>query len=377
MAIGMATSSVAQTAESLSSGAKVHITVAGAQDLSGDYIVDGAGDIQMLYVNQVHIAGLTPADAATLLASKQYLGKYYRLPQVVVNVVSRGGFTVVVQGGVSSQGPRDVRSDSRLNDVLQLATPTAEADLTRVEITHGLPGMPHTNETINYLTFLTSQDADANPPLHEGDVIYVPKKEVTHVMIRVSGAVGRPGQADVPGKTTVFDAIQSAGGLLETADRNAIIIKHASGDLPQTFDYDAAAHDPDKLSINPVLVDGDTITVKAGTTSNSFTITGAVHQGGQYPLTTQNFTLADAIGRAGGTTERPILKQISVVRKNSTGHSEAMMVDATNPAVQGNFLISPGDNIVIPQGKESKRFDPLSAIGAVTGIGSLFRVFSH
>src|SRR5437899_3009760 len=49
----------AQTLTTLAPNATIHVEVAGEPDDSGDQILDANGDIQMLYVNTVHVGGMT------------------------------------------------------------------------------------------------------------------------------------------------------------------------------------------------------------------------------------------------------------------------------------------------------------------------------
>lgn len=358
--------------QTLNSGAHIHVTVAGAPDVSGDYAIDAAGNIQMLYVNQVHLGGLTTAQAATLLASKDCLGKYYRIPQVVVTLISIGGISAEVTGAVANQGPHVMRPDSTLNEFLQQAGPAVDADLTRVQVTHGLPGAPHTTDTVNYLSFLNNGSLAGNPTLKDGDVIFVPRKEDVQIMVNLRGEVAKPGRASVAAKTTVYDAIQAAGGLLPDADRSGIVLERSSTGDQVPFDYEASTKAPGDPKVNPILMDGDTVVVKAADISNIYTITGAVLKPGEYPLDTKHFTLADAIGKAGGTAERPKLKDLTIFRKEADGHSKVIALDASNLAVQGNTELQPGDIITIPQAGEKRHYDPLQTLGALGGIFSLF-----
>jgi protein involved in polysaccharide export with SLBB domain len=43
--------------------------VAGETELTNDYIVDGAGNISMPYIQSVHVAGLSAPETERLLAS--------------------------------------------------------------------------------------------------------------------------------------------------------------------------------------------------------------------------------------------------------------------------------------------------------------------
>lgn len=366
-------SASAQAAQTLDAGAKIHVTVAGETDVSGDYPVDSAGNISMLYVNQVHVAGLTTAQAASLLASKRQLGKYIKNPQVVVTLLSAGGITVEVTGAVATQGPRLIRSDARLNDVLQQAIPALDADLNKVQITHGGPGeAAHPQDAVNYLAFLNSQDASGNPTLRNNDVVFVPRKESVAIQVVVRGQVSKPGRATVPAKTTVYDAIQAAGGLLVDADRKGIAIQHANTTDQVAYDYDAALRQLDNAQANPVLLDGDVVIVNAAPVANVYTITGAVRNPSEYPLPNTALTLADAVGKAGGFTDRPKLKEATIIRKLGKGGAQTMKLDMSNQTVLANTRVLPGDNINIPQGTPGRIIDPISALGILVSLIGIF-----
>ena len=354
----------------LDAGAKIHVTVAGEPDLSNDYVVDTAGNITLLYVNQVHIAGQTPAQAAQTVAKA--LAKYYRNPQVVVTQISAGGITVELTGAISGQGTRVVRSDSRLNDVLQQAGPGLDADLTKIQVTHGLQGQAHTTDSINYLSFLNTQDAVGNPALQNGDVVYVPRRDAVPIQVVIRGEVVKPGRVQVPAKSTVYDALQAAGGLAQDANRKGIYLQHANTAAQTPLDYDALLRNQTDLRVNPVLLDSDIIVVKAGDVPNVYTITGAVRNPAQFPLNTPGFTLADAIGAAGGLSDRPKMKEITIIRKPGNGRVQTVKLDATDPTVQGNTIIQPGDNINIPQGAPPTRYDAITLIGLAATLYGVF-----
>lgn len=350
----------------IDAGAKIHITVAGEPDLSNDYTVDNAGNVTLLYVNQVHLGGLTPPQASQALA--RALSKYYRSPQVVVTQISAGGIAVELTGAISGQGTRVVRSDSRLNDVLQQAGPGLDADLAKVQVTHGQTGQTHTTDTVNYLSFLNTQDFAGNPLLRNGDVVYVPRRDAVPILVVVRGEVAKPGREQVPAKSTVYDALQAAGGLVQDANRQGIYLQHANTAQQSLLNYDSVLRNQTDPAINPQLLDGDIVVVKAANVPNVYTITGAVRNPSQYALNTPNFTLADAIGQAGGLGDRPKLKEITIIRKPGNGRVQTVKLNATDPTVQGNTIIQPGDNINIPQGTPGTKIDPLTGIGILISI---------
>src|SRR3569833_4150483 len=264
----------AQTPATLDTNAKIHVTVAGEQDLTGDYTVDPTGDITLLYVNQIHVQGMTLEQARAATTTK--LLTIYRNPQVKLQLVSPGGIEVSVTGPVTTPGTHTLRSDSHLNDVMQLAAPTLAAALGSVEITHGRPGQSHTVDDVDYAHFLNAQSSTGNPPLHDGAVIFVRRNSQTPIQIVVRGGVVHPGRLTLPGKSTAVDAVEQAGGLTPDADRTTLLIQHSGSTVQTPVDYVAAQHSPDQLSANPLLLDGDIVIVKLVDRPNTYTITGAV-----------------------------------------------------------------------------------------------------
>jgi protein involved in polysaccharide export with SLBB domain len=219
---------------------------------------------------------------------------------------------------------------------------------------------------------LNSQEPGGNPTLSDGDVIYVPRKDNVQILVSVRGEVAKPGRITLPSNATVYDAIQNAGGLLQDADRKGIVLQHANMTDQIPVDYDTAIRQQDSPKANPVLLDGDTVIVKAAATNNVYTITGAVIKPGEYPLTTPNFTLADAIGNAGGLSDRPKLKELTIIRTPPNGRAEVIKLDASNPKIQGDTLVQPGDNISIPQGHPGTHYDPLAIASVLVGLVAVF-----
>jgi protein involved in polysaccharide export with SLBB domain len=356
----------AQTADTLEPNATIHVTVADEPDLSGDQTVDSNGNITMLYVNTVHVGGLTVEEARDTITAA--LAKYIKSPQVLVTLVSQGGILVEVDGAVQSQGPRVVRADTHLYDVLSQAQPNPDANLGRIQIVHGLPNEAHTTDVYNYLSYLQDKDAAGNPLLLNGDVITVFQKQVA-ITVTMRGSIVKPGQLSVSNTTTVLDAIQAAGGLTADANRDAVQVQH-QGDVNGTpFNYDAAGQTPGDTTVNPTLQDGDTIIVDALETTPMFTIAGAVLRPAAYPLT-PNETLADAIGIAGGAAQGAKLSKTTIVRKDPvTDKTTILDINAKDLTVQADTRLQTGDNITVPAGGPAPApMNGITTIATVVGI---------
>ena len=107
--------------------------------------------------------------------------------------------------------------------------------------------------------------------------------------------------------------------------------------------------------------------------AGAYRITGAVRQPAEYSLPAPNFTLADAIGRAGGIADRARLKETTIIRRLPDGRSQVIKLDARSANVQASTLIRRDDDITIPVGSPGFHPDPLTVIGTVIGLGGLMR----
>jgi len=365
------TRSSAQTPETLDTNAKIHVTVAGEQDISGDYTVDSSGDISLLYVNQIHVQGLTVEQARVAITNK--LTSIYRSPQVVVQLLSPGGIDISVSGAVTTPGPHVMRSDSHLNDVMQLAGPTLDADLASIEITHGRPGQTHSVDDVDYGKFLETQIDSGNPQLRDGDIVFVRRKSEAPIQVVVRGGVLHPGRITLPGKSTAVDAIQQTGGLTPDADRTGVVIQHSGSTTRTPVDYVAALQSPQETGANPILLDGDIVIVKTVDRPNTYTVTGAVVRPGEFEMPVYAVSLADALGKAGGAADHAKLDKVNIVRTDAAGKITKIALDARDPATQKKTVIMPGDNVYIPIGAPHQKLDPLQVLGAAISVIAITR----
>jgi protein involved in polysaccharide export with SLBB domain len=361
----------AQSGDTVDDNARVNITVAGEPEVSGDFVVDSAGNITLLYVNQIHIAGLTVPEAQKAVTDK--LATVYRNPQVLLKLIGRGGISVTVTGSVANPGERSLRSDAHLNDVLQIASPTVTADLTAIDITHGRPGETHSKGSLNYLSYLNDRNPVGNPPLQDGDVIFVRSKDAVPIQINIRGQVGHPGTLSVPASSTFLDAIQAAGGLNIDADRKNIGLQHTNTTDESSLDFQIAQLNPDDKGSNPTLKDGDTVIVKAVDKPNLYIIVGGVQHPGEFPLPTTPMSLLDAIGKAGGGAPRAKMKDTTITRTSTaSGQPEVIHINGDDTALQARTIIMAGDSINIPPGSPAPpATNPLSMIGVLASLVAL------
>lgn len=360
----------------IDANAKLHVTVANEAQLTGDYTVDADGSITMLYINQIHVQGLTPAQAAAVIRGEAASGgkpatgltQYYVKPQVVVSIADAGGIGVDVTGLVTAPRHYVVRSSAHLDDVLQQAVPALNADLSKVEITRG---DTQAKETVDYRSYLDNKAPEGNPALHNGDIISVGNRDPQPIFINVQGQVVKPGRFSVPANTTAYSALQAAGGPTSAANNTGIVIKHFGTTDTIPFQYAQAGQALTDATVNPVLLDGDTIIVPSAPVTATYTLTGpGIRNPAEYPLPNgQPISLAAAIGKAGGLTDRAKINEVQIIRANpKTQATQTIKLNAGNPNVQGSYLIQPGDNIQIGQGNAPTRIDPFQILGLVIAV---------
>ncbi len=363
----------------IDANAKIHVTVADEPQLTGDYTVDGDGNITMLYINSVHVRGLTPTQAAAVIRGNPASGakkatgltQFYVSPQVIVSIAEVGGIDVNVTGLVTAPRHYTLKSDARLNDVLQQAIPALNADLTKITLTRG-----DTTQTVNYRSFLENKSEEGNPVLRNGDVISVTSHDPLPISINIQGQVGKPGRFQVSAGTSAYTALQAAGGPTLLANTKAIVIKHFGATEQIPFDFVSAGQSPTDAVINPILLDGDTMIVPASPISSSYTLTGpGIRNPSEYALPDGTpISLASAIGKAGGLTDRAKINQVNIIRINPTTRAtQTIKLDASTAAVQGSYLVQPGDNITIEQGSAPTKIDPFTLIGLAIAIIGLSR----
>jgi polysaccharide export outer membrane protein len=102
----------------LGSGDKVHVTVFGADQISGDYTVDPSGNLSVPLAGTIPAIGVTPPDLGTRIATKLRDQRMVTNPEVSVEVVSTRPFYIL--GEVEKPGEYPFRSG--LNIVSAVAT---------------------------------------------------------------------------------------------------------------------------------------------------------------------------------------------------------------------------------------------------------------
>ena len=192
--------------------------------------VSDQGEAVLAFIGRVQLAGLTTADAQTLVEDRLREGHYVRQPQVSIVIQEYGTQGVSVLGQVGKPGVYPVLGGRTLLDVISDAggiTPLAAHEAT---IKRRKGGDVFTSS----LSDNPGELLASNIELWPGDTVIVPKAGIVYVI----GDVGRPGGfvMENNGRVTLVQAVALASGVNRTAAQSKarIIRKTDSGydDVP-------------------------------------------------------------------------------------------------------------------------------------------------
>lgn len=326
----------------------VSVTVLGEPDLTKKFVVDQDGNITMPLVQQVHIAGLTTAQAIVEITTQ--LKKMIKNPQVSIDQVEPGKLQITVSGEVKNPGILALASGAKLIDAITAAGGyTPNADLSKVSLSHMGPNPVAT--TIDLSKFLLGGDVSVNVALAMGDTIQIPTK-VTNTIgsVSVLGAVRQSGTQPITQGMTVREAIMAAGGPTEFADTMNVTVRHDGATENMPVDYAKAAQgDP---NANILLRPGDTVYVAARQQLGFYTIQGGVGSPGRYEIKGPT-SITEAIAIAGGIKSKVNMNDVSILR-GSAGETKTMKLKVGEIMVgkSPNVPIQDGDNIIVPNAPE-------------------------
>jgi polysaccharide export outer membrane protein len=220
---------LAQSGESLriGPGDQIHVTVVDSPELDQHPRVTDAGEVPLIGVGAVKIAGLTPAEAATAVHDKLIAAHYLNHPEVTVTVEQYATQTVSVLGQVRASGAYPIGTARPVVDVLALAGGLNEvADRNIVIERRGDPDHPlHYNLANDGVVALQTSVL-----VYPGDTVMVPKAGIVYVL----GDVNRPGGFVMDNNSTeltLLQALARAGGVSRTAKQGhaKLLRKDATG----------------------------------------------------------------------------------------------------------------------------------------------------
>jgi polysaccharide export outer membrane protein len=174
-------------------------------------------------------------------------------------------------------------------------------------------------------------------------------REFRRVRVSVLGQVGRPGTFELLPPVRVLDALSSAGGLLESADRKAARLIRADGTVV-ALDLERA--EQGDASQNPLLEMGDTLVVPEDLVGFVFVL-GEVNKPGAFRLKGE-LRVLEALAMAGGLTEKAGVERAYVLRDRSTRLPVDLAALLSRADDRQNLSLRPGDVVFVPEDVENR-----------------------
>ena len=189
----------------------------GAKQLDTFVRVNGDGEIRLLLVGNVHVAGLTPSETVDKL-TRLYKGEGYLVdPQISVAVKEFRHSQVAVSGAVQKSGYLPLVGPRSLLEILGMAgglSPGAGDTVNVIRQHSGASksadpqGLDAETMVVDLNKLLIKGDLSLNIPILNGDVVFVPYAQSAYVI----GSVLQPGNVLLQGRMTLTRAIIMRGG---------------------------------------------------------------------------------------------------------------------------------------------------------------------
>jgi polysaccharide export outer membrane protein len=213
-------------------GDELHVQVFDTPEMDQTPRVTDAGEIPILFLGNVPVAGMTPAGAARAIEATLIAKKLMLHPQVSVVVEEYATQQVSVMGQVNRPGSFQISTAMPILNILSIAG--GVTDIADRHITIERQSDP--TKAVSYFLSNHSEEALASQVLiYPGDTVLIPKAGVVYVL----GDVGRPGGFPISGndsQMTVMQALTLAGAPNKSAvlSKAKLVRKTATGttDVP-------------------------------------------------------------------------------------------------------------------------------------------------
>jgi polysaccharide export outer membrane protein len=300
------------------------ISLYGAPALPISVEVLPEGVVSLPDVGQVAVGQATLAEAKQRITNA--LQTRYRDRAIGVALAKVRSFKISVTGAVQKPGIFAVSAADRVSEAVALAEGLQRTGSRR---NIRLCNVDRDTLIADLAYFDATGVVNANPYLHEGQVIFVPVVSDSFNKIEIYGAVNVPGAFEYKQSDRVSDLLALAFGSSADADLDgAVLIRFsdsASGKVSLPVDLGAVLADP-STDANIMLAPDDRLFVRALSDfrrKEQVTLMGEVKYPGVYPIMENMRTLRQLVERAGGFLPQASLTEAEMIRRSTSGATEA------------------------------------------------------
>ena len=278
-------------------------------------------------VGEVSVADMLLARAKERIVAE--VRKKYIAGQVTATLVRPRPIIVSVLGNVLNPGLYTLSAVDRATKAIEEANKPTQKQSTD-EIQTILATMSKRNvvlrhrdgsqQRIDITRFLATKDDKWNPYLREGDVLVIPRINITKNVFGIYGEVNAPGRYEYVQGDSVLDALRIGQGFTRLALRDSVEFSRLNVDgttlTTKIIDLDAIQKG---AAENFPLESGDRIIVKAKVELREdyrVYVGGEVLYPGVYPITKNTTKLSQVIRQAGGFTEFAWLEVAELNRRS-------------------------------------------------------------
>ncbi|MCX6565555.1 MAG: polysaccharide export protein [Candidatus Aminicenantes bacterium] len=227
--------------------------------LNTEVRVSEQGKINLAYINEIYVEGLTAAELGNKLA--ELYSPYLRDPHVAVTIKERQSKQVSILGAVTKPGFVQLFGRTTLLEAITAAGGLTREAAREIIIIRTFPDGTTNNIKIPIDDLMLRGDPKYNLPLEAGDSVIVQIDRT--VIIYIYGQVKSPGalavlQSRIP---TVTQAIAQAGGFTDrAAKRRVVVTRKDENGREKTFNINVVRIQNNRIE-DFQLREGDTVFV--------------------------------------------------------------------------------------------------------------------
>lgn len=183
----------------------------------------------------------------------------------------------------------------------------------------------------------------------------------------VTGEVARPGAVTLQAPVRASEAIEAAGGIIETGARRGIEVRRGAATIPVDL---VLASRAGTLAADPLVFESDVLFVPAA--GRRVEVWGAVAHPGRYELVSGD-RVSILLALAGGALPEAALADATLDRFDATGRSERAPVTleaaSASPGGAADLPLQEGDRLFVPSRARWMRGDVVQVMGEVARPG--------